>query len=93
MYQILYSTAVKKDIKSLPKKVGEEVFIAFEAIEKNPRIAKKLKGEFSEYYSYSFIHNKIDYRIIFKIRDQELVVIVVMIDSRENVYKKLKRRV
>lgn len=93
MYSVLYSTAVRKDIKSLPKQVASEVFAIFEILEKNPRVAKKLKGEFSNCYSYSFMYNKTDYRIIYSIEDKKLIVIVVMVDSRENIYKKLKRRV
>jgi mRNA interferase RelE/StbE len=93
MYSILYSTAVKKDLKSLPKKVQDKIFESFKEIQKNPRIAKKLQGGFSDCYSYSFVMNRTDYRIIYTIRDHELIIIVVMIGSRENIYKKLKRRV
>lgn len=93
MYSIFYSTAVKKDIKSLSKKVQEVIFSCFKELEQNPKVAKKLQGEFSNYYSYAFVIDKTDYRIIYTVRDKELIIVVVMIGSRENIYKKLKRRI
>lgn len=46
-----------------------------------------------EYYSYHLKVRNVQYRIIYQVYDQELLIIVILIGSRENVYKQLGKRV
>lgn len=93
MYKILYITAVKKDLKSLPKEVRSLIDDKyFPALAENPYIGKCLKGEFKDYLSFSFSYTRVEYRIIYQILGKELLVLVIMVGSRENIYERLKRR-
>lgn len=50
----------------------------------NPRfLGKSLKGNFSEYWRYRVG----DYRIITKIKDDELLILVIEIGHRKEIYK------
>jgi len=93
MFAIAYGSAVTKDLKKLDKEVLMLVDGVFQKLSENPYAGEKLRGGFSEYFSYHFKVKKIEYRIIYKIKDEQLMVYVVMIGSRENLYDKLKRRI
>jgi mRNA interferase RelE/StbE len=93
MYSIYYGTAVKKDIKALAKNVQDTVDEVFGLLTKDPQKGEMLRGEFLGYYSYHFRQQKTDYRIIYSIKNESLIVLVVLVGTRENIYKQLKRRV
>lgn len=93
MYKIEISSAVKKDIKNLPKNIQKKIDDAFALLSSNPQVGVGLSGEFNDYFSYHFKVSKVEYRIIYKIYESELVVLVVLVGTRENIYKQLKRRV
>ena len=56
-----------------------------EVIVKDPYSGKKLKGKYSGLFSYRFS----DYRIIYEIRQEKLLVVVLRIRHRKNVYNGL----
>lgn len=93
MYKIFYITAVEKDIKFISKSVNDLItHNYFPVLSKNPFSGKFLLGEFKGYLSYSFSHQGTEYRIIYQIL-KESAILVIMIGSRENIYKRLKRRI
>ena len=53
-----------------------------EVIAKDPYSGKKLKGKYSGLFSYRFS----DYRIIYEIIEKKLLVVVLRIRHRKNVY-------
>jgi len=55
----------------------------------NPRaLGEPLSAELSEYWKY----RSGDYRIIAKILDDKVIVFVIALGHRKDIYKKLKRR-
>ena len=58
----------------------------------NPHIGERLKGEY-RYHRYKFTQRGVSYRIVYDIKSAELVIILILIGTRENFYKELKRRV
>ncbi|MBI1755276.1 type II toxin-antitoxin system mRNA interferase toxin, RelE/StbE family [Candidatus Azambacteria bacterium] len=93
MYTIFYITAVKKDLKDLSTEARQFLDQHFAALSENPFQGEFLHGEFRGYFSYHFPHKGTDYRIIYRIVKEELVVLVIMIGSRKNLYSRLKKRV
>lgn len=53
-----------------------------EVIAKDPYSGKKLKGKYAGLFSYRFS----DYRIIYEIRQKKLLIVVLRIRHRRNVY-------
>ncbi len=92
MYEIYFGNAVKKDIKNLPKNIQRKVDEVFLLLSHNPKVGEGLAGEFLGFYSYHFKNQKTEYRIIYSIKDEILTVFIIIVGTRENIYKQLKRR-
>jgi mRNA interferase RelE/StbE len=72
-YSIVFKTSVKKDLRNIPKYDVQKILkkISSLAIEPRPSGSKKLIAQ----ERYRIRHG--NYRILYEIRDNELVVIVV----------------
>jgi len=82
-YRIVISKKVRKDFKSIAKRDASRILAEIEKLGEDPRPAdtKKLKGE--ELYRIR-VGN---FRVIYEIRDGELIVIVVRVGNRKDVYR------
>lgn len=85
-YSIEFTSAARRDLKRLPKHAQERIDKVLQLLCENPRPPKVeyLKGKLREY-------NRVrtgDYRIIYLIEDDRLVVCVVSIGHRKDVYRK-----
>jgi mRNA interferase RelE/StbE len=83
-YRIIVKKSVSKDLKKLPKKEIQRILTAIQGLSENPRPsqAKKLSGQ--ERYRL----RQGDYRILYSIEDNQLIVCVVKVRNRRDVYKK-----
>ena len=74
---------VKKDFKKIPSKFHTKILKFLETILDNPKNkGKSLTGNLSGYWRYRVG----DYRIICELQDQVLIVLVVKIGHRKNIY-------
>lgn len=87
-YQLLYLPGAEKDIQALPGRVIERVRRGLERLAENPRLGKPLHGELVPFWSYRVS----DYRVVYEIRDEELVVLVVMVGHRREIYEQARRK-
>ena len=82
-YNIRFSESVHKDTKKIPqndvKKILEHIDSL--AIEPRPYGYKKLKGQ--ENYRI----RPADYRIVYSIRDIELIILILTIGHRKDIYR------
>jgi mRNA interferase RelE/StbE len=88
MYRIEFKKSVKKDLKNIDKSQVKYILDEIEALENgiddNENIIK-LKGS-NPYYRLRLG----DYRIIFEKFDDKLVILVVKVGHRKEIYKKIK---
>jgi len=71
-------------IMALPERTQERIFAAIEALEANPRPGgtKALKGKW-----HGYLRVRVgNYRVVYAIEDNRLVVIVVTVGDRKDVY-------
>lgn len=87
-FRLLYLPGAARDIRELPAAVAERAQRGLERLAENPRLGKPLQGELRPFWSYRVG----DYRIVYEIRDRELVVLVVMLGHRREVYERARRR-
>ena len=82
-YRILVKESVSKDLTKLPKKDVKRIVTAIKALAQNPRPpqSKKLSGQ--ERYRL----RQGNYRILYSIEDEQLVVCVVRAGHRRDVYR------
>jgi len=84
MYKIVYLDSVEDDLKKIDKATVKKILNRIETyLAKNPKeLGKPLKGEFQGYWRYRWG----DYRVIYKISEREILVVVLRISNRKDVY-------
>ena len=82
-FKVIVKQSVAKDLRAIPKKAVARILERIEAlaVEPRPPAVEKLSGQ--EKYR---IRQGV-YRIIYEIKDEELVVVVVKVGHRRNVYR------
>lgn len=83
-YSIEFKQSAKKELAQLPRPIAEKVAERIKALADNPRPdgCKKLSGST---YSYRIRIN--EYRVVYSIIDQCLVIQVIKIGHRKDVYQ------
>lgn len=82
-YRLLYTEEAARQIKRLDKAIKERVAKAVVRLCENPELGKRLTGLLSDRHSYRVG----DWRILYKIRKQELIVLVLTVGHRREVYE------
>lgn len=82
VYQIRLKPSAKKQLNKTPAEDQKRIYAVFHVLSNNPYIGKKLKGEYSGFYSFRVW----PYRIIYSIIKRELLVIIIRIGQRQGVY-------
>lgn len=84
VYKVVYLDKVEEDLKRLDKSTAKKILSRIEVyLATDPRgLGKPLKGEFLGYWRYRWG----DYRVIYKISEQEILIIVLRISHRKDVY-------
>ena len=85
-YIIKYTREAKKRIEKLDPSVKQIIKKAIESLSSNPYRGKPLSYELAGLYSL----RTSDYRIIYRVREKELIIIIITIGHRREIYKKLK---
>ena len=83
-YKISFKKSVSKDLKSVPKSDVKKILLKVDSLAVNPRREGAVKLSGQEMYR---IRQGL-YRIIYEIRDSELVIQVIKIGHRSDVYKR-----
>ncbi len=84
-YNIKWTSSSLKELKKLPKKVIPQIVIKVEELSKNPfpKRVRKLAGS-ADLFRIRF-H---DYRIVYRIEKNELIIVVLKVGHRKDVFKK-----
>lgn len=83
-YSVTIKASAKKELASLPKPIISRIIEAIEALATNPRPngVRKLTGT-NDLYRVRVA----DYRIVYRIEDDRLIIEVVRVAHRKEVYK------
>jgi Cytotoxic translational repressor of toxin-antitoxin stability system len=88
MYSVLYTSEAQSFIEARDKKIKRQLKAAVERIAATPEIGKRLTHELSRFWSY----RTGDYRIIYQVSHSEIVVVIIAIGNRRDVYEKMSRK-
>jgi mRNA interferase RelE/StbE len=88
MYKILYTKEAKTAIDKLPQKQKLQIKEAIERIAENPDTGKRLIHELKGLSSF----RSGDYRIIYRIHHAEILVIILTLGHRKDIYKKASKK-
>lgn len=93
MTRLLLSKSSQKFIKKLKdKNLKNKIKDGLDKIREDYTVGEKKTGDLKGFWSLDVFYNKTNYEICYEVREEDgLLVIVVMIGTRENFYKELKR--
>jgi mRNA interferase RelE/StbE len=82
-YKIVITKTAQKQLNELPYSAAEKLITTIKELAQNPRPSgyKKLKGR------DGYRLRKGNYRILYEIRDTTLIINVIAIGHRKNIYK------
>ena len=83
--KVSITRTAKKSLEKLDRNIQKRILDFLSDLEtlENPRVkGKSLKGELKEYWRYRVV----DYRILSKIIDNELIILVIDIGHRKDIY-------
>jgi len=85
-YTIDFSHRAARQFKDLPQQAQVRLKARIDALAENPRPrgVEKLKGE-DDLYRIRVG----DYRVIYQVRDKALIILIVMIGDRKQVYQRI----
>lgn len=83
-YEITYAQSALKSLRKLDRVVARRILRAIDALSLNPRPSgcKQLKGGMGE------MRTRVgDYRVIYDVADDEVIVLVLAVGHRREVYR------
>lgn len=85
MYKVVYLDRVQDDFKKLDKTTIKKILTRIEThLAAHPKeFGKPLKGEFQGYWRYRWG----DYRVIYKISEKEILILVLRVGHRRDIYR------
>ncbi|SHG68123.1 mRNA interferase RelE/StbE [Fodinibius roseus] len=83
-YNVVFSKRARRDIKKMDPDAQAQIIEAAEALAENPRpqSSKPMRGEYKGFWR----ERTGNYRIIYEIQDQKLVVFVIRAGHRKDIY-------
>lgn len=91
LWRLEFDPDAKRSLERLPKNIVQRVLKALDAMVQNPRRGKKLEG-YETLRSWPLTTSGGEYRIVYEVYLAEEVCHVILIATRERVYKLLRRR-
>jgi len=85
-YSIKYTKEAKRKIGKLDPSISVTIKKAIESLLSNPYKGKPLSHELAGLYSL----RTSDYRIIYRIKEKQLIIIVISVGHRKEIYKRLR---
>jgi len=82
-YSLHFKKSVAKDLRTIPKKDVKRIIQCIESLQDDPRAERCLKLIGSDCYRV----RQGKYRIIYEIQDQQLIILVIKIAHRREVYR------
>lgn len=89
MHRLVYTVEAKDRIDRLDAHARRQIKEDLEKLAKDPTLGKRLRHELSNFMSY----RSGDYRILYKILHQEVIVLVLTVGHRRDIYRKAGRRI
>lgn len=85
MYEVILSKRAEKELDRLDTRYRQSIINRLDALKTNPLLGKKLNDNLKKYRS---IREGI-YRIIYEVKKNKLIILVVSVQHRQGVYKKI----
>lgn len=92
-YQVIIPNSVEKDLKRIDRSIAKIIYLEIQnEIAINPTQGKQLNRKHGV-LSWKIRAGKTDYRVAYRVDNQNQIVYLLMVKSRENFYKELEKRI
>lgn len=81
-YSVIVPKKVQKEINKLDDKYRIKILSALVVLENNPYLGKRLEGKYKNEWSLRVW----PYRIIYQIKNKQMIVLVVKVGHRQGIY-------
>ena len=92
MHTIHVPPKVAKAIRKLDLPLQRMLKEKFQKIAESPHKGDALTKDLLGLWSYHFSYRGVAYRIIYEIYEEKLLVLIILVGARENIYERLRRR-
>lgn len=82
VYQLVVARKAQKDLSKLDNVYRSRATVALAVLSNDPYRGKKLKGDHKKEFAYRVW----PYRIIYRVKEKERVVLIIRIGHRQSVY-------
>jgi mRNA interferase RelE/StbE len=85
-YHVFFTREAKRNVEKMDPSIKRIIKKAIESLAVNPAKGKPLSYDLAGLHSL----RTSDYRIIYRVREKQLIIIVIAVGHRKEIYKKLK---
>ena len=85
-YSVFFTREAKRNVEKLDPSIKRIIKKAIESLAVNPAKGKPLAYDLAGLHSL----RTADYRIIYRIKEKQLIIIVIAVGHRKEIYKRLK---
>ena len=85
-YRVFFTREAKRNVEKLDPSIRKIIQKAIESLAVNPAKGKLLVYDLAGLHSF----RTSDYRIIYRVKERRLIIIIIAVGHRKEVYKKLK---
>ncbi len=90
-YQVSLSKKAKKQYKNFNQHIQKKIKHNLQQLEEKPHEGFNLSGKYADLRYIKTTHKGVDYRVVYDISEDENLVLVIFLGTRENFYKELRR--
>jgi mRNA interferase RelE/StbE len=85
MYKVIWEADAKKGLKKIDFTIARRIKAKVETylVQDPIKLGKPLKHEWQGHYRYRCFDN---YRVIYQVKNEEILIIVVRVDHRKEIY-------
>lgn len=83
IHRLLYTREAARQIRKLDRSIKSRIEKALRRLSEHPELGKRLTGLLSDRWSYRVG----DWRILYRVRQSEMVVLVLTVGHRREVYE------
>ena len=85
-YRVFFTREAKRNVEKLDPSIKRIIKKAIESLAVNPAKGKALAYDLAGLHSL----RTTDYRIIYRVREKQIIIIVIAVGHRKEIYKQLK---
>ena len=90
-YQVSLSKKAKKQYKNFDQHIRKKIKHNLQQLEEKPYEGFSLSGKYADLRYIKTTYKGVDYRAVYDISEDENLVLVIFLGTRENFYKELRR--